>query len=157
MIPVAAIGIIAAVAIPAFLDYMKKSKRTESGENLYRIGKSLKRYYGENATFPVGDAAAIPDFPTCCGLRSAGGGVDNKCPNSPAAWKKDKIWSALEFEIDEPTMYRYTYHSDGKTAVVKAIGDLDCDGNFATFELDVGTTKDGNPTATLVKPAAGTY
>lgn len=156
MIPVAAIGIIAAVAIPAFLDYMKKSKPSEAAVHLNAIGKAAKRYYIENATFPAGDAAATPDFPTCCGLKSAGGVVDNKCPNSPSAWKKDKIWSALEFEIDEPTMYRYTYHSDGKTALVTAIGDLDCDGNFATFELHVDT-KDGNPTATLVKPPNGTY
>ena len=34
MIVVAIIGILAAVAIPAFLDYMKKSKRSEAELNL---------------------------------------------------------------------------------------------------------------------------
>ena len=157
MIPVAAIGVLAAVAVPAFLDYMKKSKQSEAAMQLNHIGKSLKRYYGENSAFPVGDAGPTPSFPTCCGLKSGGDVVDNKCPNSQSEWMKDKIWSALEFATDEPGMYRYTYHSDGKTVVVKAIGDADCDGAFATYTLNVAVDAAGNPSATLVKPEPGTY
>jgi len=152
MIPVAAIGVIAAVAVPAFLDYMKKSKKSEATMNLNRITKSLKRYYAENSSFPKGDAGPTPDFPTCCGLKSDGNGVDNKCPNSPSAWQKDKVWSELDMLLDEPTVYRYTYHSDGKTVKVQAIGDADCDGNFATYDMTVEVNGAGVPQATIVPP-----
>ena len=39
MIVVAIIGILAAVAIPAFMDYMKKGKKTEASLQLNDIGK----------------------------------------------------------------------------------------------------------------------
>ena len=44
MIVVAIIGILAAVAIPAFMDYMKKSKKTEAALQLNKIGKNNKTY-----------------------------------------------------------------------------------------------------------------
>src|SRR2546427_13046650 len=49
MIVVAIIGILAAVAIPAFLEYMKKSRATEAGEQLNAIGKKQKIVFGERA------------------------------------------------------------------------------------------------------------
>jgi type II secretory pathway pseudopilin PulG len=156
MIPTAVIGIVAAVAIPAYLQYMKKSKETEASLQLNKIGKSLKRYYGENGKFPIGDAKTLPDFPTCCGLSGTGAGVDGRCPNDPASWSKDKIWSAIEFGIDEPTTYRYTYHSDGKTFTATAIGDTDCDGEFAKYEL-TGSAPGGVPELTLATPPHGVY
>jgi type IV pilus assembly protein PilA len=157
MAPTAVIGMLAAVAVPAFLDYMKKSKQSEASLQLNKIGKSIKRYWIENNKLPVGDAKTLPDFPTCCGLSSTGQGVDGKCPNDPAAWGKDKIWSALEISIDEPTMYRYSYHSDGKTVKVTATGDADCDGQFATYELNVEIDSNNNAKTTLVKPPHGVY
>jgi type II secretory pathway pseudopilin PulG len=156
MIPTAVVGILAAVAIPAFLEYTKKSKTGEAGGRLNYIGKTLKRYYAENGKFPAGDAKALPDFPTCCGLSSTGAGVDNKCPNDSTAWSKDKIWNALGVSFDDPTTYRYSYHSDGKTVKVTATGDADCDGNFATYELLVDIDN-GNPKTTLVPPPRGVY
>ena len=55
MIVVAIIGILAAVAIPAFLEYMKRSKTTEASLNLNKIGKAAKRVKGEIGTLPGGD------------------------------------------------------------------------------------------------------
>ena len=60
MIVVAIIGILAAVAIPAFLDYMKRSKSSEAGLNLNKVGKSAKRVFGEIGTFPAGNGALLP-------------------------------------------------------------------------------------------------
>ena len=51
MIVVAIIGILAAVAIPAFMDYMKKSKKTEASLQLNKIGKNDKVFYVTNARF----------------------------------------------------------------------------------------------------------
>ncbi len=149
MIPTATIGVLAGVAVPAFLQYMKRSKASEASLNLNRIGKSLKMFYGENAKLPVGDAPLTP-AKHCCGQPA------NKCAPDVAAWHTDKIWSALDMEIDEPTIYQYRYHSDGKTATVEAVGDADCDGNPATFVLTV-TSDGGQIHEILIPPPSGVY
>ncbi len=151
MVPVAGVGILAAIAIPAFLDYTKRSKVSEASLQLNRIGKSLKRAYAENPVLPVGDAPLTP-AKGCCGQPA------NKCQPDPAAFAKDKIWSALDFSIDEPGMYQYRYHSDGKSATVEAVGDLDCDGTPAIYTLHVSVDPStNNLTTSIEKPAAGTY
>ena len=148
MLPTMGIGMLSAIAIPAFMDYMKRSKKSEASLQLNKLGKQLKMYYAENATFPVGDASLTPTKP-CCGQ------PNNKCAVDPDGWKQD-VWQKLEFEIAEPNLYRYRYHSDGKTVEVKAQGDADCDGNEATFTLEV-TTENGNPKAEIVPPPSGVY
>jgi type IV pilus assembly protein PilA len=155
LMPMSLVGVLAAVAIPAFMDYMKKSKKPEALLQLNRIGKSLKRYYAENSTFPAGDAGP-KDAAGCCGGKTADGIVNNKCPADPKAWQNDKIWSALEFSIDEPTLYQYRYHSDGQSAVVEAIGDADCDTHAATFRLDV-KLNGGVPVMDMHSPPPGIY
>jgi hypothetical protein len=149
MAPTAFVGVLAAVAIPAFMDYMKKGKKTEVSLRLNRLGKNLKVYYEENATFPVGDAPLLP-AKACCGQ------PQNKCPADPKAFQDDKVWSVLDFVVDEPSLYQYSYHSDGKTAVVQAIGDLDCDGSAATFTLKASTDA-GTPSFVIDGPPPGVY
>jgi hypothetical protein len=149
MAPSAFVGVLAAVAVPAFMDYMKRSKKTEVSVTLNRLGKGLKVYYIENATFPVGDAPLLP-AKACCGQ------PQNKCPADPKAFQDDKVWSAIDFVLDEPTMYQYSYHSDGKTAVVQAIGDLDCDGSPATYTLKASADA-GNPSFVIDAPPPGVY
>src|SRR5437016_5546455 len=60
------VGILAAVAIPAFFDYTKKSKKTEASLQLNKIGRNAKAYYAENGKFPTGSAPLTPSE-TCCG------------------------------------------------------------------------------------------
>ena len=140
---------LAAVAVPAFMDYMKKSKPSEASLELNIIGKHAKRYYGQYGKYPVGDGA-LTSAQTCCGQ------PNNKCAAPGDALKNDPVWSALEFDIDGPTQYRYRYHStDGKTAVVEALGDLDCDGTDAVWRLDLSLTPAGNPRVNLTPPASG--
>ena len=56
MIVVAIIGILAAVAIPAFMDYMKKSKKTEASLQLNKIAKNSK-VYSNNCSCAMTDSA----------------------------------------------------------------------------------------------------
>ncbi|MBL9018447.1 MAG: hypothetical protein JNL83_29945 [Myxococcales bacterium] len=147
MAPAAVVGMLAAVAIPAFMDYMKKSKRSEAELRLNQIAKSAKVYYIENAAFPAGEAPITP--PTaCCD------GPDRTCAPAGAGWMNE-AWSKLDFSIDEPTLFQYRYRSDGKTLEAEAIGDLDCDGNTITYKLHM-TAEQGNPTATIEAPPPNT-
>src|ERR1700744_5943921 len=89
MIVVAIIGILAAVAIPAFLDYMKRSKSSEASLQLNKIGKSSNRIFGGTGCFPnVSSAAALPTGPAvggkdCCGgVGGVTGGVVNTTVNN---------------------------------------------------------------------------
>ena len=73
----------------------------------------------------------------------------------PKAWQLP-IWQALDFEVSEPSLFQYRYHSDGQTAVVEAVGDLDCDTQMITYRLDV-TAPNGNPRTVLTEPAPHYY
>ncbi|HEY4058741.1 MAG TPA: hypothetical protein VGM39_19140 [Kofleriaceae bacterium] len=142
MMMTSVVGIMAAVAVPAFMDYMKKSKKTESALQLNKIGKNLKVYYITNASFPVGDTTLSPAESCCMG-------PNHKCFD-PSAWTQ-KAWQDLDFQIDEPHLFQYRYHSDGKTAIAEAVGDLDCDGVSITYRLDA-TADAGNPNITITEP-----
>ena len=149
MIVVAIIGILAAVAIPAFMDYMKRSKKTEAALQLNKIGKNNKRVYSETASFVAGGANQTPGKPGgggCCG------GPNNHCAAVPATFAADPTWRQLDFQIDEPSLFVYSYSSAAATAFqATAIGDLDCDNTEITYTLD-GTAVGGNPAVTLTEP-----
>jgi Tfp pilus assembly protein PilE len=142
------LGILAAVAIPAFMDYMKKSKKSEATLQLNKIGKNAKVYYITNSTFPKFDQPLTPSH-TCCGQ------PNNKCQVDPSQWQTP-AWQALDFEVDEPGNYRYAFTSNGDSFEAIAVGDLDCDNEEATFKVHV-TATDGNPQMTLEQPRAGVY
>ena len=148
MIVVAIIGILAAVAIPAFMDYMKKSKKTEASLQLNKIAKNNKVYFTTNATFFVGTQALTPGA-TCC----AAGGV-TKCPANAAAWAVP-TWQALDFQIDESHLFVYSYTGAADTATAVARGDLDCDGTMVDYTLAM-TASAGNAAATITEPAPNT-
>src|SRR5689334_19555767 len=97
MIVVAIIGILAAVAIPAFMDYMKKSKKTEASLQLNKIAKNDKVYYVTNANFVTTTGSAKPQSAT------------NGKYSVDSTWASDSAWAALDFQIDEPNLFQYTY------------------------------------------------
>ena len=170
MIVVAIIGILAAVAIPAFLEYMKKSRATEASEQLNGIGKKQKTLYGDNGSFTVGTGALLPaggggPGNNCCGgkggtVTTPGSTVNNKCPADPASFKTDSTWgtNGMNFAVGEESSYQYSYSATAGTAFAAyAIGDTDCDGASATFTLNGTLDAASNPSVNLTKPPAGTF
>jgi len=149
MIVVAIIGILAAVAIPAFMDYMKRSKKTEAALQLNKIGKNAKRVYSESSAYVVGTAGPTPAKPGgggCCGgpkqpLRRGSGDV-----------AADATWKALDFQIDEDSLFYYNYTGTATTFTALATGDLDCDNTEIVYTL-AGTATSGNPAVVLTEPA----
>jgi type II secretory pathway pseudopilin PulG len=143
MVPVATLGVLAAVAIPAFMDYTKKSKVSEAALQLNRLGKNAKVAFITTAEFPKGTAALTPAA-SCCG------GPKNHCVSTPADWATP-VWQALDFQLEQPSLFQYSYASDGATFTATAVGDLDCDGTMITYTLN-GTADQGNPHLTLTEP-----
>jgi prepilin-type N-terminal cleavage/methylation domain-containing protein len=149
MIVVAIIGILAAVAVPAFMDYIKRSKRVEASLQLNKIGRSAKRAYSESAMYVAGTAFQLPVKP---GIGGCCGGPNNHCPPDSTAFANDAIWRQLDFQVDEANLFYYDYTGTATTFTAKATGDLDCDGIEIVYTL-TGTATNGNPAATLVEPA----
>jgi type II secretory pathway pseudopilin PulG len=129
-------GILAAVAIPAFMDYMKRSKQIESELMLRRLERAAQRYAIENNALPRGSAPLTPATPCCAG--------PNRHCADLQSWSTPE-WQALDIAIEEPHLFQYSYESDGKTFTARAVGDLDCDGDSISYEIqgvlgDAGTT-----------------
>jgi prepilin-type N-terminal cleavage/methylation domain-containing protein len=149
MIVVAIIGILAAVAIPAFLDYMKKSKRGEAELQLNAIEKTNVREYSENAGYVATTVVATPG--TDCCTQNVGGA--KKCAAVAAEWVGNATWDALDFEMTKPFYFVYAYTGvvGGATYTATATGNLDCDATSITYTM-ADATADGTTNATLTKP-----
>ncbi len=87
MIVVAIIGILAAVAIPAYQDYVVRAKLSKVGTTLDSVKTALALYYQENGNFPT-DSQAV-NFP---------GGVDVTTINSGS-----NVWSSIGLALT-PTL-----------------------------------------------------
>ena len=144
MIVVAILGILAALAIPAFVGYVRRSKTAEATGNLNEMFKSSAAYYNMERTGRGYDASTAGH---CTVADSA---MD---PTNPSA---DKVrfsastqMTALGFSIADYVYYGYGLTSgsgdcDGvsnNTSVYTmfAEGDLDSDETNSTFELAVAS------------------
>jgi hypothetical protein len=128
-------------------EYIRKSKRTEAELQLNKILKGAKVAAITNDKFPVGTTGPVPATDCCKGPEA-------KCPVDRAQWETSP-WQELDFAIDEPHRFRYTYTSDGKTFTATAIGDLDCDTTTITYKVS-GTYEDGAALTTPVERPTNT-
>jgi len=146
MIVVAILGILAALAIPAFIGYVRRSKTAEATGNLNSLFKSAASYMAAERTSQ--------------GLSSSTGtycSVDNEAlnPTTPNANKQQYAPNApaqaLGFSIADFVYFGYGFTSasakcgwsaNQSVYTFLAQGDLDGDTTKSTFELAAGTDKD---------------
>ena len=153
MIVVAIIGVLSTVAIPSFMKYIRRSKTTEATMNIRKMYDGAVSYYeAEHATssgaivakqFPDTVATAQPSMGTCCGS------TGQKCSPSATYWTA-QTWQALNFSMDDPHYYSYSFPSSGTgTSSVfdaTANGDLDCDSTYSTFSRHGSVDSTGSVT-----------
>ena len=142
MVVVVIIGILAAIAIPAFNRSVRRSKTSEAVVNLRRMfDGAVTSYQDEQVTrdgtalpprFPMSSPAS-PEENSCCGINPGSG----RCPGEADNFK-GQTWHKLGFSISDPHFYWYTFASKGEGAgahfTARANGNLDCDETFSTYE-----------------------
>jgi type IV pilus assembly protein PilA len=154
MIVVAIIGILAAVAIPAFMKYIRKSKTSEASGNLSKIvhgaisyfdvdhtnalGNTLDKCFpGNNTGFnSSGTATDVPAAAGCCPQKCS---MDSGNADTKDVWGPN--WQALSFSIGEPHYYKYAFVGNcctgtdcaGVIFTAAATGNLNCDTITAPF------------------------
>ncbi len=116
MIVVAIIGILAAVAIPGFMSYIKSSKTSEAKENLKAIGEGALAYF--QTEHPSADGLTVSTSAYPANTTETTGVVPNTItPGSKvdpsaaanAALLNAQPWSDLKFQISKPFFYQYSY------------------------------------------------
>jgi type IV pilus assembly protein PilA len=146
MIVVAIIGILAAVAIPAFIKYIRKAKTVEATEGLDKINAGAKSYFQADhydtggvllpKGFPGITAAGVDPSGTtsCCSSAT----MAPKCDPKDDTWT-DPAWVALQFQQTDPHYYVWYFVSTGATKAAlytsTATGDLDCDGTPGKYSF----------------------
>ncbi len=116
MIVVAIIGILAAIAIPAFINYVKRSKTSEAGSNLKALFTGAASYYEqEHWAQGVVTATATTNATHCVTQQSA-------MSRNPGAEKiiinwadEGDAYAALNFQSAEPLYYIYMVDSQPST------------------------------------------
>jgi type IV pilus assembly protein PilA len=148
MIVVAIIGILASIAIPAFIKYVKQSKTAEAGLNLKTMADGAAVYYEVDHFLDDGRPVNEKQFPTSDGTLNGTTSVKNpsaiplatKAPVSPADWSSEP-WDSLKFMMAKPHYYRYRYQAineGGGSAdrfTSNAESDLDADGDTSKFNI----------------------
>lgn len=109
MIVVAIVGILAAIALPAYQDYTVRSKVSEGIARLAEAKTSVAEYYSSKGTFPVGAATA--------GFNTLKAGYVSTLDCGGTASKCDLIkltFSAVEPRLKDKTMVMSGYATNGQ-------------------------------------------
>jgi len=158
MIVVAIIGIISAIAIPAFTKYVKKSRTAEVAEYLNKEWAGSVTYYMTD--FSQANATVLPrQFPGPFGAWEAAADCawlpGGRCKGGAAVWASDPVWVALKFSVADTHLYMpgYSGSGQGTSSVFTAYarGDLNCNSTLAEF-MRLGKVNSNGDVSGAVQP-----
>lgn len=92
--------------------------------------------HGKTAAEP--SAGPTPALGTCCGY------ADGMCPGDDGLWAAEP-WSSINANMGTAHRFSFEYEVDkkGRGFTVRGYGDLDCDGEYSTYELRGRSKKSG--------------
>jgi hypothetical protein len=112
------------------------AKRSCTAKNRAREAENLLGVLADRVATVVATTGKVPPLPagptpevSCCDRGGA-------CQPDAALWDTPG-WRELQFSVDGAYRYTYEYVPDasGRSALLRATGDLDCDGVIATYEV----------------------
>ncbi len=151
MIVVAIIGILAAIAIPTFMQYMTTAKSSEAATNLKRIMDGVQIYYNKHGQLPSGtlDAQWVPN--QVCSQQT--GTPSGKCvPGEGSSggykledtWKKTP-WKDIKFALTKPHDFNY-YYDPSSISIITSIPSNVSGASGDKFEAAAKADLDGDGT-----------
>jgi type IV pilus assembly protein PilA len=157
MIVVAIIGVLAAVAIPAFTNYVKRAKTSEVGANLKAMFTGAAAYYQserwrQGVQLPGSGAVAATTY---CTVPAASTTQPPTAAKVTLDWQQEaQSFSDIGFAPADPLYYQYfilgsTGDCGGAPGNInvytfQARGNLDGDSNLSTFEIAVGSNNNND-------------
>ena len=148
MIAVAVLGILAAIAIPAFINYVQRSKSAEALTNLKDLFQGSVGYYSTERWGQRGAATMATSATSQCSVLPA---VTSNTPSNAKSvidWSTEALsFAHANFRVRDPIYYQYEINgSDGMCGHMagealysfRAMGDLTGDGVTSLFEVSAG-------------------
>ena len=127
MIVVVILGILAAVAIPAFTRYVKRSKTAEATGNITKI------YQGQLTYYQAALERGVATYLNAGNMPATAPGAAKYAANV-SQWAADANWTAIGFSLDSAHYYQYGSPGAATTFTARAAGNLDGDGTYSTFQ-----------------------
>ncbi|PRP96553.1 hypothetical protein ENSA5_36290 [Enhygromyxa salina] len=155
------LGVVGALVLPAFTGYLAEAKTTEATAQTQTIlAAALRAREAAGSCEPLlGKAGPTPPLAVLC-HEGAGGRCravadpsagEGHYPRS--AWTEDPLWKAIAYAPDDALGHRFHYSieveldgAQGCRITVQAVGDLDGDGVYSTYERVATVAADGSQT-----------
>ncbi len=129
LVAIPIIGILAAIAIPAFIRYTKQSKATEGMFMARKIADNVLMHYSEKCEFPA-DLPLSANVEACCGGEA--------CVQSVTTWP-----AGFQDNVSGAKYFAYSGKSIGGDAYeVTAVSDLVCGGPQHTVKVIIQGSED---------------
>lgn len=123
LLAVPCVGVLAAIAIPAFIGYVRRAKVAEATSNLRLLAQLEQTYCVDHGNWLV-PAGPVPATPSSA--------------KQLADFASDPAFTQLGFAPADPVYYSYMIVRDSSTTggiEIIARGDLDGDGVLSTFSV----------------------
>lgn len=133
------LGLTAIATCPAaWRDFRRKNRADEARALLAYMADRVKaEHASRDGRLPQQSVGPTPPLGRCC--EQGGACTVDK------TWWQDPAWRVLGFSVDDPHRYSYQYEvvDGGRAAILRATGDLDCDGVYGVVELRLDAGPDG--------------
>ena len=125
------IGIVAAIAIPSFIGYVRRSKAAEAVSNVAVLAQGVSAYSMTEAIDPSTGTLGPRGLPPSLPLTPPTQGTSQRSWPADA----DPLWAELGLPTSAPLYYSYEITTDRAAGqvTVRAVGDLDGDGATSEF------------------------
>ena len=160
MIVVVIIGILSAVAIPAFINYVQRSKTSEVGANLKAMFTGAATYYTREFTAANGttvqSSCTVPAVAEAVGEGLLGNQKYDPGPVYTGAAPNAAVYSAIGFAPADPLYYSYNIPTSAGGAacdnapdqaqlyVFQAVGDVNGDDKAERHTMTIGSSPDNS-------------